>query len=80
MDRCRRLLEKARDNPSGLRFRELCDLASCFGFFLNRQKGSHHIFKRTGYQKLLNFQDSAGMAKAYQVRQLLSALEELGDL
>jgi len=47
---------------------------------LTRKKGSHHIFKRQGYQKLLNFQDSKGMAKVYQVRQLLSALEELGVL
>ena len=43
-------------------------------------EGSHHIFKRDGFQRLLNFQDSRGMAKTYQVRQLLSALEELGVL
>jgi hypothetical protein len=80
VDRCRRLLERAQDNPSGLRFRELRDLAGCYGFHLVRQKGSHHIFKRVGYRRLLNFQDSTGMAKGYQVRQLLSALEELGVL
>ena len=80
MDWCQRLLEKARDNPSGLRFRELTELAGCFGFYLARQKGSHHIFKREGYGKLLNFQDSGGMAKTYQVRQLLSVLQELGVL
>ncbi len=80
MDRCRRLLERAQDHPSGLRFRELCDLADCFGFSLVRQRGSHHIYKRDGFRKLLNFQNSGGMAKAYQVRQLLSALEELGVL
>jgi hypothetical protein len=80
VDRCQRLLKRAQDNPSGLRFRELCDLAGCFGFYLARQKGSHHIFKREGFQRLLNFQDSGGMAKAYQVGQLLSALEDLGAL
>jgi len=63
-----------------LKFRELCELAECFGFLLTRQKGSHHIFKHQGYRKLLNLQDSKGMAKAYQVRQLLLALEEFGDL
>jgi len=78
VDRCRRLLERAQDHPSGLRFRELCDLAECFGFHQVRQKGSHHLFKREGSRKLLNFQESRSMAKAYQVRQLLSALEELG--
>jgi hypothetical protein len=80
VDRCRQLLDRAYVGPEGLRFRELCDLAECFGFRLTRQKGSHHIFKRQGYQKLLNLQGSKGMAKAYQVRQLLSALEELGVL
>jgi hypothetical protein len=74
------LLERARDQPSGLKFLELCDLARCFGFHLVRTKGSHHIFKREGFRRLLNFQDSKGMAKAYQVRQLLSALEELSVL
>jgi len=80
VDRCRQLLERARRNPEGLRFRELCELSECFGFQLTRQKGSHHIFKRQGYQKLLNLQDSKGTAKTYQVRQLLLALEELGIL
>ncbi|NNM05152.1 MAG: type II toxin-antitoxin system HicA family toxin [Gemmatimonadetes bacterium] len=74
------MLERAQDHPSGVKFRELCALAECFGFFPVRQKGSHHIFKREGFQKLLNFQESGSMAKAYQVRQLLSALEELGVL
>ena len=78
MDRCRRLLEKARAQPEALRFQELCDLAECFGFVLVRQKGSHRIFKKTGYRMLLNFQTSKGMARAYQVRQLLSVLEESG--
>lgn len=80
MDRCRALVERAKDNPSGFSFRELRELAECFGFHLARKKGSHHIFKRVGYRRLLNFQDSKGMAKTYQVRQLVSALEELGDL
>ncbi len=80
MDRCRRLLERGQARPSGLRFRELCELAECFGFSLARRKGSHHIYKRDGFRTLLNFQESGGMAKAYQVRQLLLTLEELGIL
>jgi len=80
VDRCSQLLGRAQANPCGLRFQDLCELAECFGFELTRQKGSQHIFKRPGYLRVLNFQHSRGMAKAYQVRQLLSALEELGVL
>jgi len=77
MDRCLQLLAKAQRNPEGMRFRELRELAECFGFELARVRGSHHLFKRAGRQGVLNFQKSNGMAKAYQVRQLLSALDDL---
>ncbi len=77
MDRCSRLLVRAQTNPRGLRFREHCELAECFGFELIRVRGSHHLFRRVGFQGGLNFQESKGMAKAYQVRQLLSAISDL---
>ncbi|MDQ4079023.1 MAG: type II toxin-antitoxin system HicA family toxin [Chloroflexota bacterium] len=45
MSRCEKLLAKARNNPQGLRFRELERLAECYGFTFSRSKGSHRTYK-----------------------------------
>jgi hypothetical protein len=84
MDKCDKLLQKARRSPSNLGFEEVCRLAECFGFVFKRQDGtSHRIY---GHPKLspsmggfMNFQNDKGKAKAYQVRQLLRAIENLQD-
>lgn len=80
MSKCEKLLEKAQTAPKGMRFGEVTALAECFGFVLRRSGGgtSHRIYKRPGFMKLLNFQDANGMAKEYQVKELLGALRELG--
>lgn len=75
--KCDKLLEQALRAPKSLRFVELTALAECYGFTFARQNGSHHIYKRAGYQRAMNFQDDNGTAKSYQVRQLLEALREL---
>jgi hypothetical protein len=76
---CGRLLEAARANPAGIRFAEMCALAECFGWTFSRQAGSHRLYKRKGDQALMNFQeDRNGRAKAYQVRQLVAAIDEIG--
>jgi hypothetical protein len=74
---CAALLAQARANPASLRFTQACTLAECFGWVVARQRGSHRIFKRPGSARLLNLQDVNGMAKPYQVRQLLAAIEDL---
>lgn len=78
MPNCKKILQKALDAPQTLRFTELCQLAECFGWRFARQKGAHRLYKRSGSIELMNFQDDQGMAKAYQVRQLVRALDELG--
>ena len=70
-----KLLRKALDNASGLRFAEALKLARAFGFQLDRISGSHHILKRAGIPELVNLQNVRGMAKPYQVRQLLKLVE-----
>jgi hypothetical protein len=77
MSTCEALLEKARNNPGGLRFAELCSLAECFGWVFNRVRGSHHIYKRSAHIQAMNFQDFKGFAKAYQVKQLIRAIDSL---
>lgn len=76
MTRCADLLARARGNPASLRFSEACTLAECLGWVLARQRGSHRIFKRPGTMRLVNLQDVRGMAKPYQVRQLLETVDD----
>jgi hypothetical protein len=76
---CDELLQRARSDPRSLRYRELCQLAECFEFVFKRQKGSHAIYSRPAFPRLMNFQDVKGMAKPYQVRQLLAAIDELTE-
>ena len=54
----------------------MCD----FYFGEARQKGSSHRIYQTHWQgdPRVNIQNAGGMAKAYQVRQVLKAIERLG--
>lgn len=78
-DDCAHLRAKAEANAASLRFVEVQELARCHGWELSRQKGSHVMYKRTGTIQPMNFQNVKGMAKAYQVRQLLRAIEEIEE-
>ena len=69
------LLAKALSKPAGLRFDEARKLAEAFGFCEVRTRGSHHIFARHDVPELVNLQEVGGMAKPYQVRQLLRLVE-----
>jgi len=79
----RRLLQRAIARPGILRFDEVVKLAEALGFELSRTSGSHHIFTHPAIPELVNLQEVGGMAKAYQVRQLLKLVERynltLGD-
>ena len=80
MSDCDDLLSLARRNPRGLRFKEALTLAECWGFRQRRSKGgtSHCVYKRDGFFGLLNFQpDKNGMAKRFQVDQLVKAIDQL---
>ena len=71
-----KLLKKAKNNPKGLRFDELCNLAENFGFVKSGGKGSHVVYTRKGIAEILTFQDAKGEAKPYQVRQFLKILDD----
>lgn len=81
-----KLLERAQNNPSDLRFDEACQLAKQLGWEDPRKKGSHLIFSHPkGYQirktfpQPLNLQEGQnGRAKEYQVKQMLKMAYELG--
>ncbi len=81
MSDCNKLLKRARNSPSGLRFEEICRLAECHGFIFVRQSGtSHRIYKHSKLRDVVNFQSDAGRAKSYQVKQLLNAIGELAEI
>ena len=72
------ILVRMRENPTGIRFadaRKVCDRY----FGSPRQKGSSHCVYRTPWpgDPRVNIQNDKGKAKAYQVRQILKAIERL---
>jgi len=69
---------KMRRNPKGIRFRDLCKVCD-FYFGEARQKSSSHCIYKTPWQgdPRVNIQSHKGMAKAYQVRQVLKAIDRL---
>lgn len=71
----RRLLEKALVGSGNIRFRDVIALAEAFGFRLSRVSGAHHIMVHDQIPELMNLQEVSGMAKPYQVRQLLRLVE-----
>lgn len=73
-----KLLRSARANPAGLRFGQLLKLARAFGCVFKRQAGSHLIYGHEGVPENLNFQPVRGMAKDYQVKQLLGYAKKYG--
>jgi len=70
-----KLLERVRNNPRGTRFSDLQRLLGEFGFDLQRVTGSHHIYRHAS-SRMCNIQEApGGMAKAYQVEQVLEAID-----
>ena len=64
-------------SPKSVRFDDL--LASCRGYFGEpRVRGSHYIFKTPWVgDPRVNIQRDGKLAKAYQVRQVQTAIEKL---
>ena len=72
------ILTKMKRSPKGIRFSDLAKVCEHY-FGKPRSKGtSHHVY-RTPWQgdPRVNIQNSKGKAKAYQVRQVLWAIQRL---
>jgi predicted RNA binding protein YcfA (HicA-like mRNA interferase family) len=72
------LFEELKANPRKVRFARLCKIAEAFGFQTRKGTGSHRVYFREGIQEMLNIQNEAGWAKAYQVRQFIKVIEKYG--
>ncbi len=72
------IIQGMKANPKGVKFTDLCKVCDQF-FGKARQSGSSHRIYRTPWQgdPRVNIQNSKGMAKAYQVKQVLKALDRL---
>jgi predicted RNA binding protein YcfA (HicA-like mRNA interferase family) len=78
MTRCEKLLQKAQNQPRGLRFEELLRLAECYGFRFTRQRGSHRQYRHDELGVSIPLQpDKNGKAKEYQVGQVLGYIHTL---
>lgn len=76
----KKIMEKMRREPANVRYSEL--LKICEGFFGKpRQAGTSHAIFKTPWigDPRINIQNDKGKAKAYQVRQVLLAIQKLED-
>ena len=72
------ILKAIRNNPKGVRFADLAKVCDAY-FGEPRQRGTSHRVYRTPWpgDPRVNIQNDKGMAKPYQVRQVLKAIEKL---
>ncbi|HZS79844.1 MAG TPA: toxin HicA [Herbaspirillum sp.] len=74
----KKILEQMRREPTSVRYSDL--LKVCEEFFGKpRQSGTSHTIFKTPWpgDPRVNIQDDKGKAKAYQVRQVLMAIDKL---
>ena len=72
------ILVKMRNNPAGMRFADLCTVCDRYFGRARQSSGSHRVYKTpwTGDPRI-SIQNSKGQAKAYQVKQVLKAIDRL---
>lgn len=72
------IIRQMKQNPNDVRFAELCKICDLY-FGEARQKSSSHRIYKTPWQgdPRVNIQNNNGKAKAYQVKQVLKAIERM---
>lgn len=78
MDRIDQLVKNIRNTPGNVKFSDLCKVCEHY-FGAARQMGTSHRIYKTPWigDPRVNIQDNKGMAKVYQVRQVLKAIDRL---
>ena len=75
MTKAEKLLQKARNDPGGLQFREFRSLLSASVWIHDRTAGSHEIWiSQQGVR--LPIQAKGKMAKAYPIKQFLKVYDD----
>ena len=73
----REVLQRLRRNPQGIRFADLAKICTRY-FGPPRRQGSHPVYRPPWPgDPRVNIQNDKGKAKAYQVRQVIRAIERL---
>lgn len=75
-----RLILAMRRNPAGVRFADLERVCRHYIGEPRQRRSSHQVY-RTPWRSdpRVNIQDHHGQAKPYQVRQVLAAIDKLGQ-
>jgi hypothetical protein len=78
MAKVEEIVANMRRNPKGIRYRDLCKVCD-FYFGEACQTGSSHRICKTPWpgDPRVNIQNAGGMAKAYQIRQVLRMIDRL---
>ncbi len=82
MERIEKLVSELERSPKNVKFVDLCRVCDHY-FGDSRQKGTSHRVYKTPWQGAprVNIQEGkGGKAKAYQVHQVLEAVEKLNSL
>lgn len=80
MDKLSKTLEKMRRSPSNIRYEDLKSVCSYFFGSPRQESESHAVFKTPWPgDPRVNIQNDKGKGKAYQVRQVLQAIDRLSD-
>jgi hypothetical protein len=74
------IVKGIKNNPKGVRFRDLCQVCEFYFGPARQGKTSHRVY-RTPWKgdPRVNIQNNKGRAKPYQVRQVLKAIKRLED-
>lgn len=77
MSQKEKLIEKIlfAENDKNIKFSELIKLLEMLGFEM-KVKGSHHIFRKDGFEYRPNLQKDGNKAKPYQVKQIRKMIIE----
>lgn len=80
MAKIEEIVKQMRANPKNVRFSDACRVCKHYFGEPRQERSSHRVYK-TPWQgdPRVNIQSCEGKAKAYQVRQILSAIERLKD-
>ena len=72
------ILSRMRSHAKGVRFVDLCRVCDHYFGEPRQSRSSHRIYKTPWLgDPRVNIQNAKGMAKAYQVRQVLVAIDRL---
>lgn len=73
-----KIIDKMRREPSNVRFSDLIKVCTEY-FGQPRQSGTSHVIFKTPWtgDPRINIQNAKGKAKAYQVKQVLLAIDKL---